>query len=84
MHDLASALLVELAGASGGAPAYPLRALAVALEWTTPRLARTSGFQVAPAHFVERHGLKVTSGLMATMVCRGGVGNRLPRHTSSP
>ena len=65
MHDLASALLVVLAGACGGAPAYALWALAVALEWTTPRLAGTSGFRVAPAHFVERHRLKATSGLTA-------------------
>jgi hypothetical protein len=65
MHELASALLVVLAGAIGGTPEDALRALAVALEWMTPRLARTSSFQVAPAHFVEGHGLKATSGLTA-------------------
>jgi low temperature requirement protein LtrA len=37
--NLVSALLVVLAGALGGAPEYALWALAVALEWATPRLA---------------------------------------------
>ncbi|HKC72966.1 MAG TPA: low temperature requirement protein A [Chloroflexota bacterium] len=83
MHDLASVLLVMLSGVIDGAPEYALWALAVALEWTTPRLAGTSGRRVAPAHFVERHGLK---GYLRcnSMVCRGGVGRRLPRRTPSP
>lgn len=69
--NLASALLVLLAGAIGGAPEYVVWALAVALEWATPRLASTSGFEIAPAHFVERHGLVVLIAIGESVVAIG-------------
>lgn len=46
-------------------------ALAVALEWVTPRLASTSGFEIGPAHFVERHGLVVLIALGESVIAVG-------------
>jgi low temperature requirement protein LtrA len=76
--NLVSALLVVLAGALGGAPEYALWALAVALEWATPRLVGIRGFQIAPAHFVERHGLVVLIALGESVVAAGSGTLRAP------
>jgi low temperature requirement protein LtrA len=59
--NLASAVLVLAAVMVEGTAAYLLWAAAFALEWFTPRLAGTGGFRIAPAHFVERHGLVVSA-----------------------
>jgi low temperature requirement protein LtrA len=69
--NLGSALLVLLAGALGGTAEYVVWALAVALEWATPRLAGTGGFELAPAHFVERHGLVILIALGESVVAVG-------------
>ena len=69
--NLASALLILLAGVVGGTAEYAVWALAVALEWATPRLASTSGFEIAPAHFVERHGLVVLIAIGESVVAVG-------------
>ena len=69
--NLATALLVLLAGAIGGAAEYVLWALAFALEWVTPRLAGNSGFEIAPAHFVERHELVVLIAIGESVVAVG-------------
>ena len=45
--------------------------LAIALEWVTPYLARISGFTIAPAHFVERHGLVVLIAIGESVVAIG-------------
>jgi low temperature requirement protein LtrA len=76
--NLSSALLVLLAGISGGRAEYILWALAVALEWVTPRLANNSGFEIAPAHFVERHGLVVLIAIGESVVAVGSGALGLP------
>ena len=74
--NLISALLVLGAGVAGvaGGPAplvYALWLAAVALAWATPHLSGLSGFEVAPAHFVERHGLVVLVALGESVVAIG-------------
>ncbi|HEX5880236.1 MAG TPA: low temperature requirement protein A [Actinomycetota bacterium] len=69
--NLGSALLVLAAVLVEGTPAYLLWAAAFALEWLTPVLAGTGGFRVAPAHFVERHGLVVIVALGESIVAIG-------------
>ena len=69
--NLLSALLVLAAVLVEGTAAYLLWAAAFALEWTTPRLAGTGGFRIAPAHFVERHGLVVIVALGESIVAIG-------------
>jgi low temperature requirement protein LtrA len=69
--NLASALLVLAAVLVEGTAAYLLWAAAVAMEWFTPRLAGTGGFRIAPAHFVERHGLVVIVALGESIVAIG-------------
>jgi low temperature requirement protein LtrA len=69
--NLASALLVLAAVAVEGTAAYLLWAAAFALEWLTPLLAGTGGFRIAPAHFVERHGLVVIVALGESIVAIG-------------
>ena len=55
--NLVSAVLVVAGGAVGGTAQYLLWATAIALQWLTPVIRGLQGFEVAPAHFVERHGL---------------------------
>jgi low temperature requirement protein LtrA len=69
--NLVSALLVLAAVVVEGTAAYLLWAAAFALEWFTPRLASTAGFRIAPAHFVERHGLVVIVALGESIVAIG-------------
>jgi low temperature requirement protein LtrA len=69
--NLASALLVLAAVVVEGTAAYLLWAAAFALEWLTPLLAGTGGFRIAPAHFVERHGLVVIVALGESIVAIG-------------
>jgi low temperature requirement protein LtrA len=69
--NLVSALLVLAAVAVEGTAAYLLWAAAFALEWATPRLAGVGGFRIAPAHFVERHGLVVIVALGESIVAIG-------------
>ena len=69
--NLVSALLVLAAVMVEGTAAYLLWAAAFALEWFTPRLASTAGFRIAPAHFVERHGLVVIVALGESIVAIG-------------
>jgi low temperature requirement protein LtrA len=69
--NLASALLVLAAVLLEGSAAYLVWAAAFALEWFTPRLASTGGFRIAPAHFVERHGLVVIVALGESIVAIG-------------
>jgi low temperature requirement protein LtrA len=69
--NLGSALLVLAAVLVEGTAAYLLWAAAFALEWFTPMLAGTGGFRIAPAHFVERHGLVVIVALGESIVAIG-------------
>jgi low temperature requirement protein LtrA len=58
-YNLGSALVILAGGALGGAAQYALWSLAVAFEWLTPVIRGNRGFDIAAAHFVERHGLVV-------------------------
>jgi low temperature requirement protein LtrA len=70
--NLVSALLVLAAVAVEGTAAYLFWAAAFACEWWfTPLLAGTGGFRIAPAHFVERHGLVVIVALGESIVAIG-------------
>jgi low temperature requirement protein LtrA len=69
--NLVSALLLLAAVAVEGTAAYLLWAAAFALEWLTPLLAGTGGYRIAPAHFVERHGLVVIVALGESIVAIG-------------
>jgi low temperature requirement protein LtrA len=69
--NLVSALLVLAAVVVEGTAAYLLWAAAFALEWFTPRAAGTGGYRIAPAHFVERHGLVVIVALGESIVAIG-------------
>lgn len=57
--NLLSAALVPAGGIAGGTAEYVLWALALALQWAAPFLARVEAVQVAAGHFVERYGLVV-------------------------
>jgi low temperature requirement protein LtrA len=45
--------------------------VAFALEWVTPSLADTQGFEIRAAHFVERHGLVVLVAIGESVVAIG-------------
>jgi low temperature requirement protein LtrA len=55
--NVLAALAVLAGGAAGGSAQYALWTAAVLLQWLTPALRGLQGFEVAPSHFVERHGL---------------------------
>jgi low temperature requirement protein LtrA len=76
--NLTSALLVLVGGAIGGAAQYALWALAFAFEWMTPIIRRVSGFRIAPAHFVERHGLVVIVAIGESVIAIGIGASHLP------
>jgi low temperature requirement protein LtrA len=73
--NLASAALVASGGALGGTAQAVLWTVAVVLEWITPRLAgrgeSQQEFEIAPAHFVERHGLVIIVAIGESVVAIG-------------
>jgi low temperature requirement protein LtrA len=73
--NLAAAALVVVGGALGGAAQTLLWTAAVVLEWVTPRLAgrgeSQQDFEIAPAHFVERHGLVIIVAIGESVVAIG-------------
>ena len=69
--NLVSAAVVLAGGIAGGTAQYILWAIAVALEWSTPRLIPTSGFLIGASHFVERHGLVVIIAIGESIVAIG-------------
>jgi low temperature requirement protein LtrA len=69
--NLVSAAVVLVGGIAGGTSQYVLWAIAVALEWSTPRLIPTSGFVIGTSHFVERHGLVVIIAIGESIVAIG-------------
>jgi low temperature requirement protein LtrA len=69
--NLGAALLVLAAVVVEGTAAYVLWAAAFVLEWFTPRVVGVGGFRIAPAHFVERHGLVVIVALGESIVAIG-------------
>jgi low temperature requirement protein LtrA len=70
-YNLVAAVLVLVGGALGGTVQYVLWALAFVFEWSTPRLTDITGFTIAPAHFVERHGLVVIVAIGESVVAVG-------------
>jgi low temperature requirement protein LtrA len=76
--NLATALLVLAAGIVGGTTEYILFAAAVSIEWISPRLISDSGFEIAPEHFVERHGLVVLIAIGESVVAVGMGARALP------
>jgi low temperature requirement protein LtrA len=77
-YNLLTALLVLAGGIAGGTAQYVLWALAFATEWVTGKLIESSGFEIAPAHFVERHGLIVIVALGESIVAVGIGAAELP------
>jgi low temperature requirement protein LtrA len=69
--NLVSALLVLAAVLANGTATYLLWGAAFALEWLSPLFTPMGGFRVAPAHFVERHGLVVIVALGESIVAIG-------------
>jgi low temperature requirement protein LtrA len=58
--NLAAALLIIAAGVIKGWEAYVLWAAALAVQQVSPLFTRVRGrFEIAPSHFVERHGALV-------------------------
>jgi low temperature requirement protein LtrA len=80
--NLTSAGLVILGGALGGTAQAVLWTVAVVLEWITPRLAgrgeSQQEFEIAPAHFVERHGLVIIVAIGESVVAIGIGASGLP------
>jgi low temperature requirement protein LtrA len=69
--NLTTGLMVLAGGIAGGTARYVLWALAAAFEWLTPLIQDTTSFEVAPAHFVERHGLVVIVAIGESVVAVG-------------
>jgi low temperature requirement protein LtrA len=62
--NLASALLVLVAGLTTGLADYLLWTAALAIQVLSPLVVRVGGrFEIAPAHFAERHGALVIVAL---------------------
>jgi low temperature requirement protein LtrA len=69
--NLATACLVLAGGILTGPWRLGLWVAAVALLIATPYLSPIAGFSIAPAHFVERHGLVVIIALGETIIAIG-------------
>ena len=76
--NLFAALVVVTGGALGGTAQYVLWGAAGLFEWLTPLFRGTSGFLIAPAHFVERHGLVVIVAIGESVVAIGFGASQLP------
>jgi low temperature requirement protein LtrA len=73
-YNLFNATLVIVGGALGGTAQAVLWTLAAVLEWSTPWVGNResqSSFEIAPAHFVERHGLVVIVAIGESVVAAG-------------
>jgi low temperature requirement protein LtrA len=68
--NAATAAMVLAGGALGGTAQVVLWAL-VLLEWIVPHLSGIEGFEIAPAHFVERHGLVIIVAIGESVVAIG-------------
>ncbi|HLM30628.1 MAG TPA: low temperature requirement protein A [Solirubrobacterales bacterium] len=70
-YNLAMSALVILGGAIGGTVEYVLFAAAFAVGWFLPKGNDESGFEIGPAHFVERHGLVVIVAIGESVIAVG-------------
>jgi low temperature requirement protein LtrA len=69
--NVGGAALVLLGGALGGAAQVALWTAAIVVLWVTPRVRGLEGFDVAAAHFVERHGLVVIIAIGESIIAIG-------------
>jgi low temperature requirement protein LtrA len=69
--NLGNAALVLVGGALGGTAQIVLWTMAFGLMWVLPRLLGNADFDIAPAHFVERHGLVVIVAIGESVVAIG-------------
>jgi low temperature requirement protein LtrA len=69
--NVPGALLVLLGGLIGGHAQVVLWTAAVLLLWIVPRVVGIESFDVAPAHFVERHGLVIIVAIGESVVAIG-------------
>jgi low temperature requirement protein LtrA len=69
--NLTTAAMVVLGAAVGGTPQVALWAAAFVVEWASPHVSGNQGFLIAPAHFVERHGLVVIVAIGESVVAIG-------------
>ncbi|MQA75548.1 MAG: low temperature requirement protein A [Solirubrobacterales bacterium] len=69
--NLAIAGLVLAGGAIGDPVEYACFAVAFALAWLVPKWGEDSGFEIGPAHFVERHGLVVIIAIGESVIAVG-------------
>jgi low temperature requirement protein LtrA len=69
--NLAAAALVLAGGGLGGSVQWAMWSLGGVLLWVTPGFTSFEGFVIAPAHFVERHGLVVIVALGESIVVIG-------------
>jgi low temperature requirement protein LtrA len=76
--NVSTALMVLAGGVAGGTAQYVMWSAAFAVEWVSPQLIDDSGFEIAPAHFVERHGLVVIVAIGESVVAVGIGAGRLP------
>jgi low temperature requirement protein LtrA len=77
--NLTAAGIVVAGGAVGGTAQYLLWAAAGLFEWLLPTLRRAEGgFAIAPAHFVERHGLVIIVAIGESVVAVGFGASELP------
>jgi len=76
--NLASALVILAGGALGGSAQYALWTFAGVFEWMTPVIRGNRGFAIAPAHFVERHGLVVIVAIGESVIAIGIAASHLP------
>jgi low temperature requirement protein LtrA len=76
--NVVSALLVLAGGIAGGTAQYVLWTLGFLSEWVTPLIIQSGGFLIAPAHFVERHGLVVIIAIGESVVAVGIGAGGLP------
>jgi low temperature requirement protein LtrA len=70
--NLGSALLVLVAGLTSGVADYLLWTAALAIQVLSPLVVRVGGrFEIAPAHFAERHGALVIVALGESVAAVG-------------
>lgn len=69
--NLVSASLVLIGGFLPTPARYAVWGAAFVVQWFSPYLSPPAGFAIAPAHFVERHGLVVIIALGESVVALG-------------
>ncbi len=69
--NVGNAGVALLGGALGGSAQVVLWTIGVVLLWVLPRIVGNQDFAVAPAHFVERHGLVVLIAIGESVVAIG-------------